>query len=506
MQKNKRLKKEITLTIIVLLVGVSVIPNISGTIEKVSSVKGIEDDIISDWSIDNTGPLNGWYVQWSHTYGGLGHSQLAQPVGDIDEDGMNEIIVGGYGSQGAHILSYNENSGEYDEEHFWTYPGGSYNAISGACVVDLDDDGDLEFCGSWEYSGQNGLHAYDWDGVTLTELDHYTGIGYDFAFDIYACDYDDDGDVEVLIANSPSSGSGYQVTALKWDTADSEFVREISWGIGAATECPMVWSGDTDNDGKTEVIASAGYNTVYALNYEDGSWSADIVASGLAGHPYGVGVGDLDNDGIDEIGIGTRQKDAYIFDWDGSSYQEVWHMNYAGEDDLIEGIAIGDADNDGQNELLVGTNLIHVMAYNEGSYVEESTITHTEGMLAGVVIGDCDTDGFNEVKACDILDGPGKEWIIKHEAVLQANFTVDVTDGEAPLTVHFTDLSIAQNTEITSWEWDFDNDSIIDSEEQHPSWTYIKGGIYTVSLTVSDGTVSNTETKVDYINVLQASA
>lgn len=505
MQKNKRLKKEITLTIVFLFFGASVIPSISGTIEEVSSIKDIDNNIISGWSIGNTGPLNGWYVQWSHTYGGEGHSQLAQPVGDIDEDGMNEVIVGGYGSMGAHILSYNENTGEYDEEYFWNYPGGWYNGVpSGACVIDLDDDGELELVVSFEYGGQDGVHAYDWDGVTLTELDYYTGIGYDFAFDVYACDYDDDEDIEVLIANSPSSSSGYQVTALKWDTAESEFVREVSWGIGAATECPMVWSGDTDNDGKTEVVASAGYNTVYALNYEDGSWTADIVGSGLAGHPYGVGVGDLDNDGIDEIGIGTRQKDAYIFDWDGSSYQEIWHTNYAGEEDLIEGIAIGDADNDGQNELLVGTDDIHVLSYNGTNYNEESTITYTEGMLAGVNIEDFDTDGFNEVKACDILGSPGKEWIIKHEAYLQADFNADITEGKAPLTVHFTDLSIAQNTEITSWEWDFDNDGIIDSEDQNPSWTYDEGGIYTVTLTVSDGTISDTETKVDYIDVFQS--
>ena len=62
---------------------------------------------------------------------------------------------------------------------------------------------------------------------------------------------------------------------------------------------------------------------------------------------------------------------------------------------------------------------------------------------------------------------------------------------------------MAENTTITSWEWDFDNDDIIDSEEQNPVWTYTEGGVYTVSLTVSDGTIFDTETKVDYIAVSQ---
>jgi PKD repeat protein len=89
------------------------------------------------------------------------------------------------------------------------------------------------------------------------------------------------------------------------------------------------------------------------------------------------------------------------------------------------------------------------------------------------------------------------------EVTITANFTADITEGIAPLTVHFTDLSTAVNTTVTSWEWDFDNDTIIDSEEQHPIWTYTERGTYTVSLTVSDGTNSDTEAKVNYMTVLQ---
>jgi len=41
------------------------------------------------------GSLDGWELQWSHAYGGNGHSQFAQPVGDIDSDDINEVIIGG---------------------------------------------------------------------------------------------------------------------------------------------------------------------------------------------------------------------------------------------------------------------------------------------------------------------------------------------------------------------------------------------------------------------------
>ncbi|MEM2583089.1 MAG: CARDB domain-containing protein, partial [Candidatus Thermoplasmatota archaeon] len=383
----------------------------------------IHENIVIGNSINATRNLtfsislpHGFILQWTHQHGGDGHSELAQPVGDIDEDGINEFIIGGYGSGGTYIFSYDSYSKTYVEEHFWTHAGGSYNVPSGACVVDLDDNGDLEFVVSWEYSGANGIHAYDWNGTMLMELAWYTGTGYEFAYDVYACDYDDDGDVEVLIANRPSSSTGYHVTALRWNNTTNQFEREISWGSGQATECPMVWSGDTDGDGKTEVIASAGTNTVYALNYQNGSWLATIVASGLPAHPYGVACGDLDSDGIDEIAFGLDGTQAYIYKWNAtsSSYQQVWYYNYAGESDIIEGVAIGDVDNDGLKEVVIGPTYLHIVKWNGTAYKEVATITETQGMLAGVNVGDFDSDGKNEIKACDILSDVGKEWIFEY--------------------------------------------------------------------------------------------
>ncbi len=81
----------------------------------------------------------------------------------------------------------------------------------------------------------------------------------------------------------------------------------------------------------------------------------------------------------------------------------------------------------------------------------------------------------------------------------KADFTAAPTSGNMPLNVQFTDTS---SSIITSWEWDFDNDSIIDSTIQNPSFIYATNGLYTVSLTVTGPGGSNTETKTDYITVI----
>jgi len=70
--------------------------------------------------------------------------------------------------------------------------------------------------------------------------------------------------------------------------------------------------------------------------------------------------------------------------------------------------------------------------------------------------------------------------------------------GEA---VDFTDLSAvaAGEAPITSRTWDFGDGTI--STMQNPQHVYSAEGIYTVALTVSNGALTDTEQKVNYISV-----
>jgi PKD repeat protein len=81
---------------------------------------------------------------------------------------------------------------------------------------------------------------------------------------------------------------------------------------------------------------------------------------------------------------------------------------------------------------------------------------------------------------------------------LKAGFDADIVSGNPPLTVHFTDNSTGS---ILSRLWYFgDSDT---SSEQSPTHTYLKSGIYPVSLIVFDGTFKDTLTRTDYIQVNQ---
>jgi PKD repeat protein len=80
-----------------------------------------------------------------------------------------------------------------------------------------------------------------------------------------------------------------------------------------------------------------------------------------------------------------------------------------------------------------------------------------------------------------------------------ASFTASPTAGTVPLVVNFTDTSVGP---ITGWAWDFDGNGTIDSTLQNPTFAYTVGGVYDVSLTVSNVFGSDTFTATGLIQVL----
>ncbi|MBU2649353.1 MAG: VCBS repeat-containing protein [Bacteroidetes bacterium] len=81
---------------------------------------------------------------------------------------------------------------------------------------------------------------------------------------------------------------------------------------------------------------------------------------------------------------------------------------------------------------------------------------------------------------------------------LKSEFKVSSNYGLHPLSVQFTDLSEGYPD---GWEWDFQNDGIIDSYEQNPSFTYENPGYYSVFFKIKRGPDFDTLTKANYIIV-----
>ena len=103
------------------------------------------------------------------------------------------------------------------------------------------------------------------------------------------------------------------------------------------------------------------------------------------------------------------------------------------------------------------------------------------------------------------VSGPGgtdsetKTNLISVSNPVVANFSANVTRGDAPLSVTFTDESSGG---INVWQWDFDNDGEVDySGENPPPISLVDPGYYSVRLFVSGASGNDEEIKQMYIIV-----
>jgi formylglycine-generating enzyme required for sulfatase activity len=78
-----------------------------------------------------------------------------------------------------------------------------------------------------------------------------------------------------------------------------------------------------------------------------------------------------------------------------------------------------------------------------------------------------------------------------------ASFTATPTVGALPLVVQFTDTSTGG---VGAWQWDFDNDGVVDSTLQNTTHTYTTGGQFSVRLVVGNFGGVNTLVRTNLVN------
>jgi PKD repeat protein len=132
-----------------------------------------------------------------------------------------------------------------------------------------------------------------------------------------------------------------------------------------------------------------------------------------------------------------------------------------------------------------GTTASHIDLRN---FMKTYTTPGTYNVTLKVMQGSADSSGY------DILTRTS--YITVYSA---ANFMANPTTGTAPLAVSFTDTSTIAG--ISAWQWDFNNDGIIDSTSRNPSYIYSSPGTYTVKLTVTGTGGSYSQIKNNFITV-----
>ncbi|MCD4736037.1 MAG: FG-GAP-like repeat-containing protein [Bacteroidales bacterium] len=385
---------------------------------------------------------------WIQSFGFLGGNAADRFVfGDINNDGNSDFIVAHqYGA-----VYFGDGTGNFVNMD-GNLPGSGY--YFGPSLGDIDNDGDKDIA-----FVQTNIEVWGWDQVNEVWFDmagNLTGTSQFSETQLY--DMNSDGYMDL-------SAYGNGVFKLWLGDGTGNWTEETQFNSTGISTCQAFRvGGDVDHNGYPDIVlvGEAGSWPTwqnYLRCYKEASPADDLWIKGLS--PKGH-----------EIFI---QNSVQFIDW-ASEVPE-------GDSSLVK-IEFSFYGNTGP-WTLVADNL-----HNCGRY--QWTIPN-----AGSV--DCYLKFTANTPNDTVSHITTTPFTIIGDEVLLAEFSADTTYGEAPLEVHFTDLSLGQ---INNWIWDFNGDGIFDSFTQNPTWVYEESGSYDVTLIVGNGSIADTTTKENYITVV----
>lgn len=407
-------------------------------------------------------------------------------AGDVDNDGIEELITGGFmyymenGSRVSveaplRIWNWNGQNLTCEKSHDWT---GSIRSIYAG---DIDNDGLSEILTGGTTISSSGRYSailvWSYDGDSIIQKGVFEGVS---ASSIFVLDVDNDQIVEVLAAGRTSNenGSFAQLSVLQWNEDKLSLLQSKEWGSSAESYAYSVFANDLDGDGPVEIVTggydndltnSSGQLRVWSWNGEELSlrtneeWRLveDVYGVTISGLPMGntvinnVKVGDIDSDGVKEIVTGGWAYDGEkfnaqlkIWNWDENIFKLEKSHEWISEDITeIKSISLNDVDNDGDVEIVTcGLTSVYgsfnntdsvpdhaqlrVWSWKDNTLILEHSKDWTigDGVVAwNLVTGDVDKDGIVEIVTvgcmgeCGLCDPDLRIWSID---IRQGSFSV----------------------------------------------------------------------------------
>ena len=466
---------------------ITYIPDISGDgIPDVIACS--EDDFVRCFNGNSDGIAD---VLWENEAGTVYSQNGVASITDINNDGYDDVIVGlAWGVRAIKALSGKTGSQLWIyDTHIYGDGGWVYQVWTG---FDYNDDGTPDVLAATGNDGNNSgpKRFFCLDGTNGTPIwDTYTD-GPNFAV-MGVDDFTGDGKPDVV----GGSSDNYETQGIVFGINGTN--GSIVWTFNA--NGTSVWAveqlDDFTGDGVKDITAGDFAGSFYLLDATNGN----AQFSGSVGSNIILRLERLDDvngDGYADIAIAQSGTSAVVFS--GYDGQNIWLHSLADKVWSID--RIEDITGDGINDVIAGTLYTNNYGYFldgvTGAEIESGS--YGEAIDAIAAIPDITGDGSMEMVV------GGRNGLLScfsgglNSAVLNADFEADPTSGNAPLEVQFTDLSTGN---ISSYQWDFDNDGSFDSDEQNPVWTYENNGYFTVKLVIGNGTATDTEIKENYIYV-----
>ena len=298
-------------------------------------------------------------------------------IGDIDDDGYNDIIGVGRNKTLGYVAWYKNNSDytAWTEYKIYEIPGNRMVE-----VADFDGDNDLDVCVSNYDNHRIDIYENPADPTSVPWTRHaVTTTHVSPGYLIWIYDFDNDTDMDIC-ASSPFDDD------ILWFRNEGSYSFTAFIVEGGLSGARGITIGDFDDDGDMDITGGSSSSTVYWYENDlehgvNSSWNQTLITNGVVDEPTGQCSGDIDDDGdVDLVVKNLANGKLYWFEntaGDGSA----WSSNLI--EDSIMGTAYtvttGDLDDDSDLDIglinLSGTGFIWMENLNgagtswEGHYV-----------------------------------------------------------------------------------------------------------------------------------------
>jgi len=216
---------------------------------------------------------------------------MSLACGDLDEDGLPEVVVPAHGGNQVSIL---RNLGDMALAAPVLAPEAPGTATEpktpfGCLLEDLDDDGRLDIVTCTENFGTVCVLFQEPDGTGFRPWQCYSGVSHNKY--LATGDFDRNGHLDIVTA-------GYTGGLLMGDGIHLAAAMQVDF------EFAPLATGDVDGDGTTDVVQASGLLTV-SRGRKSVPWLDPPTSYGLAGSGVDVALVDLDgDDALDVLTLG----------------------------------------------------------------------------------------------------------------------------------------------------------------------------------------------------------